>query len=420
MPQVRLILTFVCVFFLQVTLVNGAAWRSRGDTPLDSGCSKPADILFLLDDSSSIWGPHFLDMISFCKMIVGEMNVGPQAVRVAAASFSEGAREEFNFNDYNTRDEVNHGLDTIHQSNGGMTETFLGLKFARETLFKDARSGVPHILILITDGVSYDRQKTLEEAKLTQAAGVEMIVIGVGKMDEQQLREITSAPVDEHFFTVGAFTQLSNIEALVKQKACHPKCQHHPAEVVFVIDRSTSIYIRDFQKQLQFVSDVINVFDVSPTMTRVAAVAFSTNASVEFHLDEYTDKANLMARTMKIAYTSGSTETAQALRLARLSVLTPAHGMRPDVAHIVIVITDGRSQKYHDTQREAAALKDTGAIVFAIGVGPNVDPVELQNIGSTPADKFVFKTSGYDALPSIKNVLAFNACHAPLPPLPPV
>ena len=43
------------------------------------------------------------------------------------------------------------------------------------------------------------------------------------------------------------------------------------------------------------------------------------------------------------------------------------HISRPNVAHVVIVITDGRSQKFLLTQTEAEALKKTGAYVFAIG-----------------------------------------------------
>ena len=63
----------------------------RGDVPPSSAatadCSKPADILFLLDDSRSIWGPDFQKMLTFCTAIVAEMSIGPDHTRVAAAGF---------------------------------------------------------------------------------------------------------------------------------------------------------------------------------------------------------------------------------------------------------------------------------------------------------------------------------------------
>ncbi|XP_005097976.2 cartilage matrix protein [Aplysia californica] len=81
-----------------------------------------------------------------------------------------------------------------------------------------------------------------------------------------------------------------------------------------------------------------------------------------------------------------------------------------DVRHVVIVITDGRSENYMYTQAQAKALKDGGALVFAIGVGSYVDDIELQEIASAPSNHYLFKTTGYDALPSIKDTLAIRAC----------
>lgn len=46
-------------------------------------------------------------------------------------------------------------------------------------------------------------------------------------------------------------------------------CQGKPADVVFVLDSSASINYVDFKRQLSFVQDVIDIFDMSPDMTRV-------------------------------------------------------------------------------------------------------------------------------------------------------
>ena len=41
-------------------------------------------------------------------------------------------------------------------------------------------------------------------------------------------------------------------------------------------------------------------------------------------------------------YTGGNTDTAAALRFARTNLFTTTYGMRPNAAHIAIVVTDGK------------------------------------------------------------------------------
>jgi len=412
------------LILISASLCAATVQARRGDVPIDETCSQPADIAFLLDDSRSIWGPDFTKMLSFCKQLLSEFTVGPGAVRVAAATFSRGVKEQWGFGQYTSQGQLTTAFDAIQQSNGDMTETWLGLDFIRQTTFNSSTQGVPKILIVITDGVSHDRVKTFNAAQAAQAAGIEMMVIGVGddRMDKQQLQEIANPHADDHFFTVTQFPDLSNIESLVAQRACAitdvPKdqaikeCNQKPAEVAIILDRSSSVWIVDFKKALTFVCDLIDIFDVGGTKTRVAAVSFSTNVTIEYYLNEYINKRDLCGRTQKISdsYVGGVTETAEALRAVRERVFVASRGDRSGVPHVVIVITDGRSQKWTDTQRQAAALKANGARVFAIGIGDRVYPPELEDIASRPSFTYVFQEDSYSALPHIKNALAYRTC----------
>ena len=62
-------------------------------------------------------------------------------------------------------------------------------------------------------------------------------------------------------------------------------CDSRPADVAFVLDSSNSIWLPDFRKQLQFVSDVIDFFPISPDMIRVSVVTFSSYPSVHFNFN---------------------------------------------------------------------------------------------------------------------------------------
>lgn len=52
-------------------------------------------------------------------------------------------------------------------------------------------------------------------------------------------------------------------------------CKGKPAEIFFLLDSSSSIWIVDFRKQLKFVSDLLDSFDLGPNSTRVGVASFS-------------------------------------------------------------------------------------------------------------------------------------------------
>ena len=94
-----------------------------------------------------------------------------------------------------------------------------------------------------------------------------------------------------------------------------------------------------------------------------------------------------------------------------MEMFTRRHGGRDDVPHVVVVLTDGKSQDYDATSAAARAARLAGINTFAIGVGDGVDRKELTNIASEPSDDFVFQVTDFEALDSIKNQLADKACH---------
>lgn len=54
------------------------------------------------------------------------------------------------------------------------------------------------------------------------------------------------------------------------------------ADIAFVIDSSSSIWEPNFQVQIDFLYNILNMFDISPSKTQVAAVSFSNVINPEF------------------------------------------------------------------------------------------------------------------------------------------
>ncbi|CAH1791713.1 unnamed protein product [Owenia fusiformis] len=189
----------------------------------------------------------------------------------------------------------------------------------------------------------------------------------------------------------------------------------NPADIVFILDSSSSIWEYDFYTQLSFVQDVVKGFHVSQEQTRIGVMTFSSKPHRVFHLNDVESEEEVSEAIERISQRIGGTYTAEALQFARTDMFSPNNGARPDTAQIAIVITDGQSYDQEYTVREAKKLQDAGVHVFAIGVGKNVDKQELEAIGSDPDDKFVFTVNSYDALQTIRNLLAMKACTVETP-----
>ena len=76
---------------------------------------------------------------------------------------------------------------------------------------------------------------------------------------------------------------------------------------------------------------------------RVGIMIFSTAPQVEFHLNEFSTKADVFAAIDNIPYIYGSTNTADALEMMWSQMYTARNGDRPGIPNTCVIITDGVS-----------------------------------------------------------------------------
>ena len=178
---------------------------------------------------------------------------------------------------------------------------------------------------------------------------------------------------------------------------------------MFVLDSSSSIWIINYEKQLDFVEKLVNKFDIGPdnSQVRIGAITFSNSAHLEFSFDQYTKRKTLSKAILNIPYRSGATNTAGALALLRKELEPRIKNSA--VPSIAIVITDGQSTDPKATRHEAKRLHKLGIVVYAIGVGDNYRLEELNVIASNPIEN-VFQVSGYSALDGIAQLLNVKTC----------
>ena len=178
------------------------------------------DLGFLIDGSGSInyYGAgNFRKCLEFVKSLTKAFVVSPTKTRVGAIVFSYRSELQFSFNQYRTGAEVEAAIGRIKYPSRS-TFAGRGLKMASEKLFKDAREGVPRVLVVITDGKSRDDiDKPSEDLR---KSGVIILSVGVGtSFNRGQLRIMASYPKADHLFTV-EFSQMPNIVLAIQEKAC--------------------------------------------------------------------------------------------------------------------------------------------------------------------------------------------------------
>ncbi|KAK9406165.1 collagen alpha-1VII chain [Crotalus adamanteus] len=180
-----------------------------------------ADIVFLVDGSSSIGRGNFRMIRSFMEgLVVPFINVvGPNGVRYAAVQYSDDPRTEFKFSDFLNGTEVIQAVQEI-AFKGGNTRTGAGLRYVADNLFgaSQLRPSIPKICILITDGKSQDEVE--QTALKLKNQGIKVFAVGIKNADRKELDRVASTPTEDYSFYVTDFKILASLLPLVSQKVC--------------------------------------------------------------------------------------------------------------------------------------------------------------------------------------------------------
>ncbi|XP_014771412.1 collagen alpha-1(XII) chain [Octopus bimaculoides] len=187
------------------------------------------------------------------------------------------------------------------------------------------------------------------------------------------------------------------------------QCTGKAANIIFVMDSSSSIWSVDYTKQLKFVQNLVNNFDIGADdkAVRVGAITFSTKAHLEFSIDRYSTSEDIQAAVGRIPYRSGVTNTAKALELAKSQIEMKKKLYQ--APFILVVITDGMSRDPVATRNTAKSLHKLGVHIYAIGVGASYDVEELKTIASDPIEN-VYQVGNYSALQGIVKLFGTKTC----------
>ncbi|KAH9496730.1 Collagen alpha-5(VI) chain [Bulinus truncatus] len=392
--------------------------------PLPFQCRGKADIIFVVDASGSVGSLNFKKLLSFAANLAGSYLIGPDNTRFGLVVFSTGYQKVFDLNSYNSPVDVLQGILRSSYS-AGSTNTDKALNSIRTNRMFDSFNGgrrdAPDIVITLTDGLSNNPTATAAAANALKSNGVTLFSVGIGSAWSNNKGELlTLASNSEFVFNVDDFDHLENFLYQLAQKTCaasggeekpvivEPPCDAQ-ADIVFLVDSSGSIGPKNYRKMLNFTVDLVNQFTIGKNDVLFGSVVFSADAQKWFDLKDNLNKAALRRALISMTYMNSTTSTDKALDLVRNSdMFGRSAGGRDGAQNIVILITDGASDRPDKTVASADRLKnEEDAAIIAIGIG-NAKRPELEAVASSPSD--VLMVNSFDALNNVKAKVVSRAC----------
>ncbi|MBN3294551.1 CO7A1 protein, partial [Polypterus senegalus] len=173
-----------------------------------------------------------------------------------------------------------------------------------------------------------------------------------------------------------------------------PFCGKVKADIVFLVDESSSIGSNNFDKLKSF-------------LFRVAVVHYSDEPRTEFPLNQYHDRNSILRAIRGVKYGGGNTKTGRGIGYILRESFQPSAGMRQNVPHMLVLITDGKAQD--DVSPPARVAHALGIHVLAVGVA-NADIEELKKIVFPGNYQNIFYASTFDDFPSIERELIETMC----------
>jgi len=171
---------------------------------------------------------------------------------------------------------------------------------------------------------------------------------------------------------------------------------------VFLLDGTDSTR-SGFPAMQDFVQRVVEKLSVDNNKDRVSVVQYSRDPAVNFYLNTYTTKGEILDTVRGLKHKGGRPlNTGAALQYLRDNVFTASAGSRrlEGVPQILLLLSGGKS--FDSVDAPASDLKKLGVLTFAIGTRSS-DSRELEKISHGP--NFVLSVSDFNDLPSIQQQL---------------
>ncbi|KAM4689023.1 collagen alpha-4(VI) chain-like [Discoglossus pictus] len=392
-------------------------------TNIQAYSKRYADVVFLVDSSTSMGSSLFQQIKELIVRIIGQLDVGINKYRIGLAQYSGEPQTEFLLNTYETKDEVLNHVQKIFTFKGGPLNSGRALDFLRINFFiEEAGSrinqGNSQFVVFITSSKSEDLVTV--PAEELKSIGVTTIAVGIRNSDKKELESIATIPFVFQIKGLQAINRVQDdvVNVIVTQEMLQFSPEANVpavcssasvADIVFLVDESSSIGATNFQLTRVFLHKVLNALDIGLNNIRVGLVLYSDEPRLEFKLNTFDAKSDILNYITKLPYRGGKAFTGTAIDFLRKKLFTEKNGGRAQqgVQQIAVVMTNGQSMD--NFTKSAAKLRRSGVEVFAVGF-QNANITELETMASHPPRKHVTNIESFLQLPNIERKLKKRLC----------
>ena len=195
----------------------------------DCTTQSQSDVVFTVDDSTSVQRTNFNKVLTFIQNIVETLTIGNDDVLVGFTSFSNTVKHQFYLNKYTVKSTLLTQIGRVRYRGGG-TDIAKALDAAYDDQFmkasNGARDGATKVLVLVTDGKAEGTRAItdmLTAAQKIRDAGIIILCVGIKSgVDMEQLTDIANDA--NRVFSASNFdSALSSIQASLITKTCEGK-----------------------------------------------------------------------------------------------------------------------------------------------------------------------------------------------------
>lgn len=140
--------------------------------------------------------------------------------------------------------------------------------------------------------------------------------------------------------------------------------------------------------------------------SRLGFTIYSNNVQNIFLLNNNLTSDALLAAILAAPYHNSGTPTGPAIDSARSQF---AQLGRPGFPQSLVILTDGQSDSPGATRVAAAAARDAGIELYAVGITPSVDMTELEDIVGGDASR-IYTAANWNELINLLTPLSIGIC----------
>ena len=188
-----------------------------------------------------------------------------------------------------------------------------------------------------------------------------------------------------------------------------------PLDIGFIVDSSGSLR-NEYDKEKEFVQGMISQLSNSQTDVTAGLVLFSRTAGLKIKFSDFKGAKDFNKKVADLPLLGSTTRIDRALDVAYQEMFSARNGMRPGVQKVLVLLTDGKQTEMADAVKPSIAAKPfhrDGVKVIAVGIGPAVDPVELESIVLRPEHLYLAKDFNELKTTSFVAGITDASCEAP-------